>query len=159
MVAENVRDGSRARYFDFLYQRSDLYMFLYNFVHRMRVEISGSDDGGHGFYYRPPSFKEWKNPFKDILSLSRNHNVGVLFVIFPTEEQIATGKEATYGPLSTFFEKEGAYYIDLISYFRDTYGSRKHPLFLQRDNLHPSQFGHEVAAGAIADYILSHHLL
>lgn len=162
-VVENYRDGSRARHFDFIYQRSDLYKFIYDFFARAHRGSLG--DKGYLHYLeeyeyliKPKDFEKWKSSFMEMLSLAKENNVKILFVIFPLENQIVKRKDEAYGPLSDFFKKNNVYYIDLIGYFKG-HLAESQPLYKKRDIIHPSALGHKIAAEAIAEYILKNELM
>ena len=162
-IVENYRDGSRARHFDFIYQRSDLYKLIYDFFATKR---RGGLDGKNYLHYledyeyliKPEDFEKWKNPFMEMLSLAEDNNAKMVFVIFPLENQIVKGKDNSYVPLSDFFKKNNAYYIDLIGYFKDHLAEGQ-PLYKKRDIIHPSALGHKIVAEAIADYIFKNGLI
>ena len=162
-IVENYRDGSRARYFDFIYQRSDLYKLAYDFLARKR---RGRLDGKNYLHYledyeyliKPRDFEKWKEPFMEMISLAEDNNVKILFVIFPLENQVIKGKDDSYVPLSDFFRNNNAYYIDLIEYFKEHLVGGQ-PLYKERDIIHPSSLGHEIVAEAISDYIFKNRLM
>ena len=162
-IVENYRDGSRARHFDFIYQRSDLYKLVYDFLATRR---RGRLDGEKYLHYledyeyliRPEDFEKWKGPFMKMQSLAEDNDIGIVFVIFPLENQVIKKKDDSYFPLSDFFEENNVYYIDLIGRFKDYYG-KSQPLYKSRDIIHPSSLGHKITAEAIADYILTNGLM
>jgi len=162
-ICASHRDGSKARYFDFLYQRSDLYKILYDFLSSMRRGLY-NEEGYRRYvekYYfeiKPEDFQRWKKPFSDMMILTKKHNIKILFVLFPLKNQVAKGEDKSYGPLSDFFSENGVYHLDLISYFKRQAISGK-PLFRERDLIHPTPLGYEIAAKAIADYIKENNLL
>lgn len=163
MVVENYRDGSRARYLDFLYQRSDLYKFLYDSLstlRRMRY-----NDAGYRHYleeYRfdinQADFKKWEIPFKEMITLAQRNNIKILFVLFPLDNQIVRGEKESCGSLSRFFKTEGAYYLDLIKDFNLAAADGK-VLFVKHDIIHPTSLGHYITAEAIANYIIDCRIL
>ena len=158
-----ARDGSRARYFSFVYQRSDLYKFLYDFLSRVRrVWLSNMKE-----FYRyheqfslpkPADFEQWKKPYEEMLAYAQENNIKIFFFIFPVNFQLLREQDATFRPLSDFFDKKGAYFLDLIKLFRQYYSEEK-PLFRNRDFVHPTALGHSIAAKAIADYMVQHKLI
>lgn len=163
MIVENPRDGSKARYFDFLYQRSDLYKFLYDFFStelRMRLGDAGYYRylQNYNFEIKPEDFKKWKAAFIDTISLVKRHKIKMLFVIFPLESQIIKKEEDSYKPLSQFFKEEGIYYIDLIKDFKHEAKQGK-ILYVKRDIIHPTLIGHSIVAQAISKYIIDNKIL
>lgn len=162
-IVENYRDGSRARRFNFIYQRSDLYKLVYDFLATRRR--GGLDGEGYIHYLedyeyliKQEDFEKWKDPFSKMLSLAENNNAKIIFAIFPLENQVIKGKDNSYSPLSDFFKENNAYYIDLIDYFKDHLAEGQ-PLYKKRDIIHPSGLGHRIAAEAIADYIFKNGLI
>ncbi|MDD4939039.1 MAG: SGNH/GDSL hydrolase family protein [Candidatus Omnitrophica bacterium] len=163
MVIENLRDGSKARYLDFLYQRSDLYKFFYDFFStglRMRFGDAGYHRylENYNFEIKPEDFKNWKAAFSDMISLVKSHKKKILFTIFPLENQIINKEEDSYKPLSQFFKEEGIYYIDLIKDFKREAKQSK-ILYMKRDIIHPTSIGHSIVAQAISKYIIDNNIL
>jgi len=162
-IVENYRDGSRARRFDFIYQRSDLYKLMYDFfATKRRGGLEGKNYlnylESYEYLIKPKDFEKWKSPFIEMLSLAEDNNTEILFVIFPLENQLIKGKDNSYVPLSDFFEKNKAYYIDLMGYFKDQLAGDE-LLYKERDIIHPSSLGHKITAEAIADYVLNNGLI
>jgi len=162
-VSDNFNDGSQARYLNFLYQRTALYKFIYDFV--CNIKKSGYKDESYQRYLKEynfdiglSDFQKWKKPFIDMIALTRKNKIKILFVILPLHNQIIKGEEESYKPLSDFFREEGAYFLDLIKYFKDTPQSGE-VLFIRRDIIHFNRLGHNIAAEAIAKYILENKIL
>ncbi len=162
-IVENYRDGSRARYFNFIYQRSDLYKLVYDFFATRRRD---GLDGERYLHYledyeyliKPKDFEKWKGPFTEMLSLAEDNDTRMVFVIFPLKNQVIKGKDNSYSPLSDFFKENNAYHIDLIGYFKDHIAGGR-PLYKKRDIIHPSSLGHRIVAEVIADYIIKNGLM
>jgi len=162
-LTENYRDGSKARYFDFLYKRSDLYKFLYDSLSKVRR--GKFDEEGYRQYLKEynfeptkEEFEKWKEPFLNMILFCKKNKIKILFVIFPLESQVIKGSRESNKPLSDFFEENNALYLDLMPLF-GVYNEKGQPLFQHRDLIHPTELGHKVAAQAIADYIIENQIL
>lgn len=162
-VFVNYRDGSKARHFDFLYQRSDLYKFIYDSLAAIRKKKFG--DEGYKRYrdsYRlnisDGELKRWKQPFLEIKRFAEDKNIPCLFVIFPIESQIQRDISASYAPLSRYFDEIGMHHMDLLPDFRERSGIPE-KLYQSRDLIHPTALGHRIAGHAIAEYILENDML
>ena len=145
-VCENLRDGSKARYFDFLYQRSDLYKLVYDLLYNMRrgcYTEKGYESylERYAFDIRKKDFLDWRKPFLDMAEVAARGNANILFVIFPLKNEVLNKEPYSYEPLSDFFRKEGFYYIDLIGDF-NAYSSGNGVLFRAKDLIHPNALGH-----------------
>ena len=161
-IVENYRDGSRARHFDFIYQRSDLYKLVYDFfATKRRSDLDGKKYlhylESYEYLIKPKDFEKWKSPFIEMLAVAKDNNAEIVFVIFPLENQVIKDKDKSYAPLSDFFKENNAYYIDLMEYFKD-YPAGDEPLYKERDIIHPSRLGHKITAEAVADYILRNNV-
>lgn len=162
-VSEDFNDGSRARYFNPLYQKSALYKFIYDFVSSLRRTGYGWKGYQHyleeyNFDIKLSDFQKWKKPFIEIMALTKKNKIKILFVIFPLHNQIIQGESVSYKPLSDFFKEEGAYFLDLMKYFNGLPREGK-TLFIKRDIIHLDALGHNIAAEAIANYILENKIL
>lgn len=157
IISEDYRENANIRYFNFLYQKSDLYKLLYDFFAKLRLNTF--DERGFLSYVKnynlninESQFQEWTKPLSEIIAFTKEHNIKLIFVIFPLQSQIVNGHTVSCEKLSNFFQENGIYYIDLIKDFRYQY-SLGIILFRERDMLHPNAEGHRVSAYAIADYI------
>jgi len=151
-VAEtDYRRGVNVRYLNFLYQRSDLYKIVYDFLHNIKKGLIGAKS-----YSDEPKrdYSKWLGVFNDMICLADEHKIKILFVLFPREEQILKS-DTTNEMLTRFFKEKNAYYLDLI---KDFNAHAEEPLFRKKDSLHPLASGHKIAAKAIADYIIKHRL-
>ena len=163
-ILENYRDGSRARCFDFIYQRSDLYKFIYDFLSETKRGRLGDKSyqrylEEYEYTIKPRDFEKWKKAFLKMLSLARLNDTNIVFVIFPLRNQIIKGEDNfSFVLLSDFFEENSIYYIDLIECFK-RYAAKEHLLYRKRDIIHPSALGHKIAGEVIADYILKNKLM
>lgn len=162
-VCENLRDGSKARHFDFLYQRSDLYKLVYDLLYNMRRGIH-SEEGyetymeRYAFDIKEKDFLNWRKPFLDMAEVAAGGNSEILFVIFPLKNEVLNKEPYSYEPLSDFFKKEWFYYIDLIGDF-NAYSRDNNVLFRTKDLIHPNALGHRIAAERISEYIINKNLL
>lgn len=163
ITEDNFNDGSRARYFNFLYQKSALYKFIYDFLSKLRR--TGYSQKGYqryleeyNFDIKPSDFKKWKKPFIEMIMLNKKNKIKILFVIFPLHSQIIKGGDVTYKPLSDFFKEEGVYFVDLIKYFNSNSQEGK-DLFIKRDIIHLNALGHNITAEVIVNYILENKIL
>jgi len=163
IAQENFNDGSRARYFNFVYQKSALYKFIYDFLSNARRTGYGQKGyqrylEEYNFDIKPSDFQKWKKPFIEMMALTKKNKIKILFVIFPLHNQIIKGENVSYKPLSDFFKEENAYFLDLIKYFNG-YSQEGKVLFIKRDIIHFNVLGHSITAEVIADYILKNKIL
>ncbi len=162
-IMEDFNDGSRARYFNFLYQKSALYKFIYDFLSNVK-NVRYNQRGyqryleEYNFDIKPPDFKKWEKPFLEMIAFTKKHKIKILFVIFPLHNQIIQRKHVSYKPLSDFFKEEGAHFLDLIKYFNDA-AQKSESLFIKRDIIHPNALGHNITAEAIANHMLDNKIL
>lgn len=162
-ITEELRDGSKARYFDFIYQHSDLYKFFYDiFSGRLRGRLTEKDYLGYLKEYelniKEADLDKWKEPFAQMMLLVKERGTKILFVIFPMEPDVVKKKDVSCAGLSNFFKERGAYYLDLATDFR-RHAAQGEALFMRRDLIHPTALGHKIAAEAIADYIIRNKIL
>jgi lysophospholipase L1-like esterase len=162
-ITAKIRDGSKARYGDFLYQRSDFYKLAYDFLYNLRKGGLSDKDfrryaKGYRFSINVDEMEEWKAVFREMLLLAKGHNTKILFVIFPLQGQVIRGEEFSCRGLSDLFRDNKAYCLDLIGSFRLRFKNGE-PLFKRRDLLHPTSLGHRIAAESIADFIISQGIL
>jgi len=162
-LADNLNDGSRARYFDFLYQKSAFYKFVYDFLSNIRRGKGGGQ--GYSRYLREYNFEissadfnKWKEPFMDMIDVAKENHVKILFVIFPLHNQIVKNELVSCKPLSDFLKTKGAYFLDLAKDF-NSYTKQGKTLFVSRDIIHPNADGQRLAAEAITNYILENKML
>lgn len=162
-VAENIRDGSKARYLDLLYQRSDLYKFIYDRLAKKRREIK--DKKSYEKYLRDYKFdisdtewKEWMKPIEDMGELGRKNGIKVIFVIFPLHNQIVKGEKFSFKPLTDFFQQRGEYFIDLMEDFTARY-KKEESLYREFDIIHPNSDGHKLTAEYIVNYIIANRIM
>lgn len=140
----------RARYLNFLYQRSTLYRCIYDFLHRMKAFFKGGG-GPLAVNFEPENYSEWKSIFEEMILFSQSANTKILFVIFPLEHQIHRGDTYSNVQLYNFFNEKNIYFLDPIEYFKR---QTKQPLF-DLDFIHPNELGHQIVAEAVANYIIS----
>jgi lysophospholipase L1-like esterase len=162
-LSDNLNDGSRARYFDFLYQKSAFYKFIYDFLSNIRRGIGGEQGYSrylkeYNFEISPSDFYRWKEPFADMIDIAKKNNAKILFVIFPLHNQIIKNEDVSCKPLSDFLKTKGAYFLDLAKDFNN-YTKQGKTLFVRRDIIHPNADGQMLAARAITDYILENKIL
>jgi len=156
-VIENIRDGSKARYFDFLYQKSDLYKFIYDRLagsKRRFKKPQAFQDYLKGYEFRIPDkdWLLWEENLKGMIKVCRQKNIPILFVIFPTQNKVIRSEEFTHKPLSNLFNQEGVPFLDLIHVFKNE-SDKGEKIYLDYDLIHPSEFGHMITAMVISDYI------
>jgi len=162
-ITEDIRDGSKARYFDFIYQHSDLYKFFYDiFSSRLRVRLTEKDYRSYLKEYelniKEADLDKWKEPFTQMMLLAKEHEAKILFVIFPMNIDVMKKKDVSCAGLSSFFKERGAYYLDLVTDFKK-HAARREDLFIKRDFIHPTALGHRIVAEAIVDYIVRNKIL
>jgi len=158
-----IRDGSKARYFDFIYQHSNLYKFFYDVLsNRIRGHLSKKSYHSYLKEYNlnitEAELAKWKEPFIQMMLLAKEHETKILFVIFPMETDVVKKKDVSYIGLSSFFKERGAYCLDLATDFR-RHAAQGEVLFMRRDMMHPTALGHKIAAEAMADYIIRNKIL
>lgn len=159
-VSENLRDGSKARHLDFLYQRSDLYKFLYDRISKKRMEISDYNEylRNYNFNISENDWNEWMQPIMEISELGRKNNINVFFAIFPLHNQLVKGEKISYKPLTDLLKERKEYFIDLIDVFTVHYKNGE-SLYRDFDIIHPTSNGHRIAAEDIADYIINNQMI
>lgn len=162
-IKVNFQDGSKARYFNFLYQKSSLYKFLYDFLSHTRRK--GLGETGYRRYLEEynfdisrSDFEKWKKPFEEMMIFSKENKIKILFVIFPLHNQILHKEISSYSPLSDFFKQKNANFLDLMEDFKKESEEGK-SLFRKRDIIHPTSLGHSIAAEAISNSIIQNKLL
>jgi len=158
-ITENIRDGSKASHFDFVYQRSDLYKFSYDFLSKVKKGFFTDEYfkdylENYQFIIDEKDFAHWKESLKDMIVLSKEGETEILFVIFPIRSWIFREQKESYPPLTSFFKKNNADFVDLIEPFRKEDKSTE-TTFVKRDILHPSALGHKIAAEEIAKHIIA----
>lgn len=162
-IGENYRDGSKARYFNSVYQRSDLYKFIYDFFSNSKRKMYTKE----GFLSYAKSydigitneeFRKWRYPFNQMMDLAQSNKIEILFVIFPLQGQVINREMFSCKDLSDFFVQNKAHCIDLIGNFSiaDTEGKA---LYRERDIIHPNEYGHQLAALYITKYLLDNKML
>lgn len=154
-VREIPRHHKEARYFNFLYQRSQLYQFVYDRLYMLK-KLLRKNNRYYTEHEWKPDMERWKGPLEEMMSLAKNYNTEILFVIFPLEQQILKGEGNSSRELTEFFEGKNVYFLDLIKYFKP---NSDKPLYIKRDPIHPNVLGSTIAAKAIADYILENDML
>lgn len=154
-ITENPRHHKKARYFDFIYQKSEVYKFLYDGLYRAKRSFREKKNYYDDYEWRP-DFQIWERPLRDMILLAKRHKIQILFVVFPLEQQILRGEKASFAPLAAFFEKEDVYFLDLIEYLSNKSGQA---LFLKQDPVHPNTLGTKIVAEATADYIIEKEIL
>lgn len=162
-IAASIRDGSRARYFDFLYQKSDFYKFLYDRLAKSRKHIKGKEAfknylSEYKFNITDGNWLEWRKVLVNITETARARKIPILFVIFPLQNQVIRSHDFTFNKLSNLFENEKVFFIDLIDIFCNEYKEGRQP-YLDYDMIHPSISGHESASRAISDFIIKNKIL
>ncbi|MDD2688646.1 MAG: SGNH/GDSL hydrolase family protein [Candidatus Omnitrophica bacterium] len=163
IISVNYRESSEARYFNFLYQKSDLYKFLYDFLAKFRLNTLDKKDflayvKNYNFNINENEFREWIKPLSEINTVAKAHNIKLIFVIFPLQNQVVNKHDVSCDKLSNFFKENGIYYIDLIKDFKYQISLGK-ILFKERDILHPNSEGHKVCANVIANYIENKNII
>ena len=162
-VVESFRDGSKARYFNYIYQRSDLYKLIYDLLSRKSRIGLGEERFrdylmDYEFRISQTDIEKWKVPFLEMMRLAESENIKIIFVLFPLQNQVIKKESATCKPLTDFFRDKNAHYIDLIDTFirkADSGGE----LFERRDLIHPTSLGHNIAAETIFAYIVDNKIL
>ncbi len=162
-IISGIRDGSKARYLDFLYQKSDFYKFVYDRLatrNKRFKDMASFNRYLKGYDYRIPEhdWLEWKNILTQILEVLKAKDKPVLFVIFPLQNQVIKDGAVTYAPLSEFFIERKTNFIDLSGKFSAAY-KKGNKLYLDFDIIHPTNLGQEIAARMTSDYIVNNNIL
>ena len=148
------RDGSVAQHFNFLYQRSDLYKWFYDRIHRFRLSRQIATDGYEAYLKEYPcaidasSLEKWEILLNQMAQKSFQMGAEPLFVFFPLHPQVYRGEEALHPDLVSWASKRGYRFIDLTQVFRkaDPTGMS---LYLKQDIVHPNAKAFEIASDSI----------
>lgn len=156
------RDGSKARYFNFLYQVSDLYEFIYERLAQKKREskYKNYEEYLRNYYFdiSQDDWQEWRKPIEEISELGKRNGVKVLFAIFPLHNQLVKDEKFSYKPLTDFLRSRGEYFIDLIDTYSIHYKNGE-SLYKEFDISHPNSKGHKLSAEAILRYIIDNKIL
>jgi lysophospholipase L1-like esterase len=154
----NIRDASKARYFNFLYQYSDLYKYIYDILSHNR-QLALTQKGFEEYLLKlryeltAEELTRWEEGLSRMRGMAEAKQIPILFVIVPLHSQLLQGNAESYAPLSDYLRKTGAPYIDLMARFR-----REHTdfnrLYDTKDNIHPTAAGHAIMADEIMRYLL-----
>jgi lysophospholipase L1-like esterase len=163
LIALDINDGSKARYLDFLYQRSSLYKIIYDGVTAVLRNLKDQERfhnylKNYRFSISESEWEDWRKPLREIYDLCRRNGIEVIFVIFPLQSQLVRNETASFKPLADFLKENKIHYLDLIDIFRPHY-SQNIQIYRPRDLIHPNITGHKIVAEAIAEYIIDNHIL
>ncbi len=142
----NASDGFPERYLI----KSALYRTL-----RFRIFAPSADREGNLPIERYATGNTVAKSASELASLSRSHGFQALVVVFPhftdpTFTNYAFGEKHEF--IREIAEEQNLLLLDLLPAY--TACSRETQERLQRDNLHPSPWGHTCAANAITEFIL-----
>ena len=111
-----------------------------------------------GMYSTVNYWEQNKVRLRQLERMTKERNIGFLLVIFPFENQISTIDTSDLRPQSLieeFCQQEQLHVLNLIQAFKHTGGH----LYLDRDNLHLNDRGHQVAAETIFKALHSQGLI
>ncbi|MBN1353745.1 MAG: SGNH/GDSL hydrolase family protein [Candidatus Omnitrophica bacterium] len=149
-IREIPRHHKKARHLNFLYQRSQLFQFIYDRMYFLKKSLKKQKR-----YYEEHEWKsemkKWREPLEEIISLAKDHNIEILFVVFPLEQQILKKEDNSSKPLADFFKERNIYFLDMIKAFNRNSDKK---LYIERDSIHPNATGSAIAAEAMANYII-----
>jgi len=154
-IKEIPQHHKKARYFDFLYQRSQLYQFVYDFLYKIKKRLKKTDNPYEDFEWKP-DLRLWEVPLREIVELARSNKIEVLFVVFPLEQQVQRNEKASFAPLAGIFEKEDVHFLDLIKNYN---ANSDKVLYIKRDIIHPNKLGSKIAAEVTADYVANEGMM
>lgn len=155
-IVEVRRHHKKARYFDFIYQRSYVCQALYDGLYFAKRALTREERGKYDDYEWTPDICKWQGPLKQMIALTKEKNAEILFVAFPLERQVLRKEGASYAPLADFFRNENVYFLDLI----DLYNSASdNTLYIDKDPIHPNAYASGIAAEAVADFIMQKGIL
>ncbi|MFH1857361.1 MAG: SGNH/GDSL hydrolase family protein [Candidatus Omnitrophota bacterium] len=153
------RDGSVARHLNFLYQRSDLFKWLYDQLHKIFMMRRGYLAYlQHRF---PPadtaSLERWEEALDRMAQISKEVQAVPLFVFFPLHSQVYRGERAVDQRLVAWAEKRGHLFLDPTPIFRkeDATGMS---FYLERDIVHPNAKAFHRVSDALYELIQSAQL-
>jgi lysophospholipase L1-like esterase len=154
-----MRDGSRARIFNWLYQRSDLYKFAYDGLanfYRSRLSTEGYKKYLRDYHFdiSRGEWKDWEGCIKETGLTVERDGSKILFVIFPLHSQIVQGDKVITEKLVELFREEGYDFVNLTVAFRSAYDIGV-ALYREHDIIHFNEAGSEIAVEAIFNYIKS----
>lgn len=163
LVPFDIRDGSKARYFNFVYQHSSLYKIIYDGISSIIRNAQGeiwynNYVKNYNFSISEDEFKEWLVPLRAIVEICSKNNIKVLFVIFPLHSQLARNNLTSCKPLKDFMKDNKINSLDLIDIYRPYY-REGFSLYRDRDLIHPNITGHKVTAEAIAQYLIDNDII
>jgi lysophospholipase L1-like esterase len=163
LIPVNINDGSKARYLDFLYQRSSLYRIIYDKLSILLRDLKNKDK--YNKYLRDYNFSIsqeewilWRSSLKEMHDLCSRNRIKLVFAIFPLHVQLVQKKMHSYEPLTEFMKNNEFYFIDLIETFKMHYQNGE-SIYLERDIIHPNELGHKVTADALAQYLIENEIL
>ena len=153
----NMRDGSRARIFNWFYQRSELYKFVYDRLanlYRLKIGKNGYEKylKNYSFNISEREWASWNECIKETALSAKEKGVNTMFVIFPLHSQVVQSSNAILQKLDRFFIEERYGFINLPDSFKSANDAG---IFLYReyDIIHFNKNGAEIAAEAIFNYL------
>jgi lysophospholipase L1-like esterase len=155
----NIRDASKARHFNFLYQHSDFFKYLYDILSHNR-QLALTQKGFEEYLLKlryeltAEELTRWEEGLNRMRAVAEAKRIPILFVIVPLHSQLLQGNAESYAPLSDYFRKTGAHYIDLMARFREEHTDFNR-LYDTKDNIHPTAAGHAIMADEIMRYLRS----
>ncbi|MFH1888960.1 MAG: SGNH/GDSL hydrolase family protein [Candidatus Omnitrophota bacterium] len=149
-----MRDGSKARFINWLYQKSELYKLTYdalNSYYRMNFIGDGYKNylKNYRFEISEPQWGRWITCLKETHELLRQNDSCGVFVVFPLYSQLVQGDYSIQERLGRVFAQENIPFIDLSGAYKP-YISQGISLYLERDIIHPNKKGFSVAAYALS---------
>ena len=155
------RDGSIARYFNALYQISDFYKLLYDSIHQVRLRCLSSEK--FLVHYPVPGVtpadeEAWANVLEEMAHLAKDHGAVPLFVFFPLHPQVYRGEAVMNAHLFQWASKKDYPFVDLTQTFQNEDATGM-SLFRDRDIIHPTEKGFQIASKAVFDYLKRQHIV
>lgn len=158
------RDGSMARFFNSLYQRSDFYKLAYDSLHEIRLKQEVRKQGYEVYlkqYVASPDSsqeKAWEGALEEIVHLAREDGATPILIFFPLHSQVYRGDTAMNQTLFEWASEKGYPFIDLTGIFRkiDATGMS---LFREGDFVHPNEKGLQIASKSVIERLKQEKLL
>lgn len=152
-----MRDGSKARFLDWLYQRSEFYKHAYDALanlHRLRLNDKGYERYLKNYHFNisENQLERWKQCIKDIGNTAKTNSIETIFLVFPLHSQLVQNNNLISKQLDDLFIEEGYNFVDLFDVFIDKYEGGL-SLYRKHDIIHLNEKGIEIAAEAIFDYM------
>jgi len=106
----------------------------------------------------PRLSKNWavgSAPLKELVKITREDNVPIVFVIFPYRFQIKENDSHSDDEFIKFMKDNSLLYIDLLDGFRNN----SQELYLKGDYIHPNELGHKITADLIYKFLVNNGII